>query len=203
MTRRWRNWYTRMLEVHVAARLWRFKSSPAHKMIQSTPGVDDIVARASGVLFFRGAEYRCALGKNGVAEEKVDGDGKTPNGCFPIRKIFYRKDKLGAHSFSFPTREITRYDAWCDNPNDSRYNTHITVDENATELLWRNDDLYDVVVVLGYNDNPPLPGKGSAIFMHVAREGYTPTAGCIVLALPDLFEVLRGVSPDTHVCVTE
>jgi len=61
--------------------------------------------------------------------------------------------------------------------------------------------VYDVVVVLGYNDDPPVPGKGSAIFMHIAREGYTGTAGCIALSLPDLLEVLKAATPETRVCV--
>lgn len=162
---------------------------------------ENIRVQTNGTLHFKGKEYRCALGKNGIAESKIEGDGMTPAGCFPIREVWYRKDKLGALSFPFLTREITRKDAWCDDPSDARYNTHITVGENATESLWRGDDLYDVVVVLGYNDDPPVPGKGSAIFMHVAREGYTGTAGCIALSCEDLLEVLRHATPQTLVCV--
>jgi L,D-peptidoglycan transpeptidase YkuD (ErfK/YbiS/YcfS/YnhG family) len=162
---------------------------------------ENIIVQSDGILRFKGKEYRCALGKNGIAEEKVEGDGKTPKGRFPIREVWYRKDKLGPQAFPFPTHEMTRQDAWCDDPTSPDYNKHVLVDENATESLWREDNLYDVVVVLGYNDDPPIPGKGSAIFMHVARDGYTGTAGCIALSLEDLLKVLSRVTPQTLICV--
>lgn len=201
--RRWRNWYTHYLEVVAGAIPWRFKSSPAHKMVGYTSGTDDIIVRATGTLSFRDKEYRCALGKGGVRNSKAEGDGATPVGCFPLREVYYRADKIEKPDCPFTTHAISKQDAWCDDPADPHYNTHITVGEGVTESLWRDDDLYDVVVVLGYNDNPPVPGKGSAIFMHVAREGYTPTAGCIALARNDVLEILKNTSPGTRVCITE
>ena len=162
---------------------------------------DTIKVASDGILQFKGKEYRCALGKSGVTKDKREGDNATPAGCFPIREVFYRKDKIGENHFQFRTTVISKNDAWCDDPASLDYNKHIEVDENAPEKLWRDDDVYDVVVVLGYNDSPPIPGKGSAIFMHVAREGYTGTAGCIALSLPNLLEVLHAASTGTRVCV--
>ncbi len=163
----------------------------------------DILVYPSGKLVFNGKEYKCSLGRGGVKKEKVEGDGATPVGCFAIQKIFYREDKLGKLKLAFNTQEIKKNDAWCDDVNDKRYNTHITLaeGEESDERLWREDDLYDVVVVLGYNDNPPVPGKGSAIFMHIAREGYTPTAGCIALSKEDILEILQNTTKETRLCV--
>lgn len=162
---------------------------------------EDIVVYPDGRLVFHTKEYRCALGRGGVVENKNEGDGATPAGCFPIREVFYRADRLGTLRFPFPTHVITQKDAWCEDSYDSRYNTRIEVDTQHPESLWRNDVVYDVVAVLGHNDDPPVPGKGSAIFLHVAREGYTPTAGCIALALPDVLDILKKSTSTTRVCV--
>ncbi len=154
-------------------------------------------------LKLKGKEYKCALGKKGVTRDKKEGDLATPVGCFLIREVFYRKDRLGEQTFSFKTNVISENDAWCDDVDNKRYNKHIILadSEVSNEKLWREDDVYDVVAVLGHNDNPPVPGKGSAIFMHVACEGYIKTAGCIALSQKDLLEVLKSADPKTKVCV--
>ncbi len=175
---------------------------PTHGHRDTTPP-QDIVVHGDGTLVFDGHKYRCALGKGGVTNDKAEGDMATPIGSFAIRSVYYRKDKLGELHFPFRTHFITKHDAWCDDVNDVRYNTHIVIPKDTThdEALWREDDVYDIVVVLGYNDDPPTPGKGSAIFMHVAREGYTPTAGCIALAREDLLKVLQEAHPSSQVVV--
>jgi L,D-peptidoglycan transpeptidase YkuD (ErfK/YbiS/YcfS/YnhG family) len=164
----------------------------------------DIFVYSNGVLIYKNKKYKCAVGKGGVKENKKEGDMATPVGCFLIREIFYRKDKMGRLVFPFETKAINKNDAWCDDLNDKRYNTYITLKdgEQSQERLWREDDLYDIVVVLGYNDAPVIFGKGSAIFMHVAREGYSLTHGCITLQKKDLIEILSNVSKKTKVCVT-
>lgn len=162
----------------------------------------DIQVYPDGRLFFSGSEYRCALGKGGVKKDKHEGDGTTSIGCFPIREIFYRKDRLGELRFGVKTTPIQETDAWCDDENDERYNTLISIPRGeGTESFWREDAVYDIIVVLGYNDDPPMKGKGSAIFMHVARDGYPSTAGCIALSLKDLRAVLHKITPETKVCV--
>jgi L,D-peptidoglycan transpeptidase YkuD (ErfK/YbiS/YcfS/YnhG family) len=155
------------------------------------------------VLVFRNNTYRCALGKGGVKETKKEGDGATPCGCFKVRAVYYRKDKLGELIFPVPYYPISESDAWCNDSESECYNRHITVESAHPEKLWRDDNMYDVIAILGYNDNPPVPGNGSAIFMHVAHEGYTPTAGCIALSLEDIIEVLQHMRPETKVCVND
>ncbi len=163
---------------------------------------DNIVVNSSGVLRFNNKEYRCALGKGGVRIDKQEGDGATPIGCFPIRKVYYRPDKFERPPKTvFPTQALTKDDGWSDDVNLPEYNTHVKIPYNGShEKLWRDDNLYDVIVVLGYNDNPTISGKGSAIFMHVAGEGYTPTEGCIALSKEDLLEILEVADKKTQLC---
>lgn len=163
----------------------------------------NILVNSSGALLFNGKQYRCALGKGGVRADKQEGDGATPVGCFPIRKVFYRPDKFKkAPQTVFPTTPLSKDDGWSDDVNLPEYNTLIKIPYHGShERLWRDDYLYDIIVVLGYNDDPPVPGRGSAIFMHLAREEYTPTAGCIALSEEDLLEILRTVDTTTRVCV--
>lgn len=164
----------------------------------------NIIVKPSGKLIWNGKEYKCAIGKGGVTKDKKEGDGKTPVGCFPIRKIFYRADRILKPQSVFKTFEITPADGWCDDPKDLNYNRQIKLPYGASyENLWRNDNLYDVIVVLGYNDNPPVAGKGSAIFMHLARPDYAPTLGCIALSLEDLLKILREINVNTRICVEE
>jgi len=156
----------------------------------------------SGKAVFQGKEFQCAIGKNGIAENKVEGDGKTPQGCFEIREVLYRKDKIEKPQTDLPIEEIQENDGWCDDVNDKNYNQQIKLPYNAShEKLWRDDEIYDIVVVLGYNDNPAAAGKGSVIFMHVARKNYSPTAGCIAFNKEDLIEILKNCDKNTLVCV--
>jgi len=162
----------------------------------------NIIVESSGKLIWKGKEYKCAIGKGGVSKDKKENDGKTPVGCFPVRKILYRADRILKPESVFPTFEITPDDGWCNDPNDLNYNRQIKLPYKASyENLWREDNLYDIVVVLGYNDDPPVSGKGSAIFMHIARPDYSPTAGCIALSLEDLLNILKEIDADTYVCV--
>jgi L,D-peptidoglycan transpeptidase YkuD (ErfK/YbiS/YcfS/YnhG family) len=99
-------------------------------------------------------------------------------------------------------RPITRSDGWCDDPTDRNYNRAVRHPYPASaERLWREDDLYDVVVVLGHNARPRVRGGGSAIFMHLARPGYTPTEGCIALRRAHLLLLLRGFGAGARVRV--
>jgi L,D-peptidoglycan transpeptidase YkuD (ErfK/YbiS/YcfS/YnhG family) len=142
------------------------------------------------------------VGRGGIAEKRAEGDGISPLGCWPIRRVLWRADKLAAAPVSvFPTAEIAPDDGWCDAPDHPAYNRPVKRPFAAShEEMWRGDDLYDIVVVLGQNDDPVLPGAGSAIFLHVAREGYTPTAGCAALSRADLLEFLALAGPQTRLC---
>lgn len=140
--------------------------------------------------------FRCAIGPAGVSAHKREGDGATPLGILPLRRVLYRPDKVRAPRCEFAVSPIRPNDGWCDAPGDPNYNRPVTLPYPAsTESLWRDDDLYDVVVVLGYNDDPPIDGLGSCIFMHVARPDYAPTQGCIALAPADLYRLIEAVPP--------
>jgi L,D-peptidoglycan transpeptidase YkuD (ErfK/YbiS/YcfS/YnhG family) len=140
--------------------------------------------------------FRCALGASGVTRAKREGDHATPAGHFPLRRVLYRPDRLAAPATALPIASLRPEDGWCDAPGDPRYNQPVVLPYAAShERLWREDHVYDVIVILGYNDAPAVPGKGSAIFMHVAKPGYAPTEGCVALALADLEAVLAQCGP--------
>jgi L,D-peptidoglycan transpeptidase YkuD (ErfK/YbiS/YcfS/YnhG family) len=133
---------------------------------------------------------------------KREGDGATPVGCWPLRCVFYRPDRLACPSTRLATAALAENAGWCDDPADAAYNRPVTLPYRGRhERLWREDDLYDVIVPLGYNDAPVSPGRGSAIFLHVAAAGFAPTEGCIALALPDLLAVLAHCQPGARLCV--
>ena len=142
--------------------------------------------------------WRCALGRGGVRADKREGDGATPAGRFALRRVLWRADRLARPETGLSSTAIDPGDGWCDDPGHAAYNRPVRLPFPAShERLWRADGLYDVVVVPGHNDAPPVPGLGSAVFLHVARADYGPTAGCVALALPDLLEVLAGCGPET------
>ena len=174
----------------------------AHGLMVYNVQAMDISVSSSGVLSWSRKEFRCAIGRNGVTSEKIEGDGATPVGCFVIREVLYRPDKLPQLVTDIPISTIKENDGWCDDPDDAHYNKRVALPYPAShERLWRDDNLYDVVAVLGYNDKPVVPDKGSAIFMHVAAKNYAPTEGCIALALSDLVRILKEVSLNTKVCI--
>lgn len=153
-------------------------------------------ATSDGWLDLGGRRARCALGRGGViaAREKTEGDGATPAGVWPLRHVLFRSDRGGAPKTALPASPIRRADGWCDDPSDPAYNRLVTLPYPArAEPLWRDDGLYDVVVILGHNDDPVVPGAGSAIFLHLARPDFTPTEGCVAAGRPDL-EVLLALA---------
>lgn len=136
----------------------------------------------------------CAFGKGGCkpAADKCEGDGATPLGTYPIRYVFYRPDKLTELLTGIKAIPLSSDMGWCDDAEHAAYNTQVSLPFGPShEKLWRDDDVYDVIVVIGHNDAPVVRGKGSAIFLHIAREGYTPTEGCVALGQPDMLRFLR------------
>jgi L,D-peptidoglycan transpeptidase YkuD (ErfK/YbiS/YcfS/YnhG family) len=157
----------------------------------------DILVSAAGELQWANRTCRCALGHGGVRIDKREGDGATPVGRFPLRRVLYRPDRLSAPTTLLPVAPLAPLDAWCDDPADPQYNRPVRLPYAARhEELWRTDALYDVIVVIGHNDAPVVPGKGSAIFLHLASADYRPTRGCVALTRQDLLDVLTGVGPD-------
>jgi L,D-peptidoglycan transpeptidase YkuD (ErfK/YbiS/YcfS/YnhG family) len=161
---------------------------------------EDLHVGHDGTLVWRGRRFRAALGRAGIRADKREGDGATPAGRFPLRRVWYRADRLPAPATGLETRAIRPADGWCSTPGHGDYNRPVALPHNGeVDPLWLEGGLCDVVVEVGYNDDPPVAGRGSAIFLHVAGDG--PTAGCVALDRVDLLEVLRGVSRRTHLCV--
>ncbi len=151
---------------------------------------------------FGDAVWPCAVGRGGVHGVKREGDGITPAGRWPIRRVLYRPDRLEAPATLFSRDPLRPVDGWCDDPGDPRYNTQISLPYAAShEELWRDDEIYDVIAVLGYNDAPPQAGAGSAIFLHVARQNYEPTEGCLALAREHLLIFLAAASLTSLACI--
>ncbi|MBX5453817.1 MAG: L,D-transpeptidase family protein [Acidobacteriia bacterium] len=152
------------------------------------------VVSPQGHFFIGNRIYRAALGRGGVRTDKREGDGVTPAGVLPLRRVLFRADRIGKPPrCALPREPISPDDGWCDDPLHPDYNRMVRLPHPARcEALWRSDSLYDVVSVLGWNDAPPVPGRGSAIFLHVATPDLSPTAGCIALPLGDLLAVLAA-----------
>jgi len=137
--------------------------------------------------------FRAGLGRGGVRRDKQEGDGATPVGLLPLRRVLYRADRVKPPPCAVPVEPIAPVDGWCDDPAEPDYNRMIRLPHKGHyEELWRLDSLYDLVGVLGWNDAPVLRGRGSAIFLHVARRDFAPTQGCIALAPEDLRQVLEA-----------
>jgi L,D-peptidoglycan transpeptidase YkuD (ErfK/YbiS/YcfS/YnhG family) len=146
-----------------------------------------------GNLTFRGETFRAALGRGGVRIDKHEGDGGTPAGVLPLRRVLYRPDRVAAPLSAVPVLPLAPADGWCDDPAYAAYNKPVRLPIDASaEKLWRDDALYDIIGVLGWNDQPVRPGLGSAIFLHVAAADFAPTEGCIALARNDLQHVLAA-----------
>lgn len=155
-------------------------------------------AHADGRFALVAHDVRCALGRGGVkpATEKREGDGASPAGVWPMRRVLWRADRLARPVTALPLAAVAETDGWCDASTDPAYNRPVRLPYPASaERLWLAEAVYDVIVVLGHNDAPPVPGLGSAIFLHVAKPDYAPTAGCVALALEDLLQVLALAEP--------
>ncbi|USG61437.1 L,D-transpeptidase family protein [Sneathiella marina] len=156
-----------------------------------------LVKGSQGKLVYGPLEFDCALGKAGVTEEKREGDHATPVGRYLLRWLFYRADKISNIQSLLPQQKISTVDGWCDAPDHEHYNRYVRLPfEHSHEKLWRDDDLYDLVIVLGHNDSPAVPGAGSCIFIHVAQDQYGPTEGCVALKKTDLVELLAELDPE-------
>ena len=148
---------------------------------------------ADGVLHHGGQRFRAALGAGGVSARKQEGDGATPAGLLPLRRVLFRADRLPRPRAAVPVSLLAPQDGWCDDPAAPEYNKPVRLPFSARhEALWRDDGVYDVIGVLGWNDAPVERGRGSAIFLHLARPDHAPTEGCVALARADLLAVLAA-----------
>jgi L,D-peptidoglycan transpeptidase YkuD (ErfK/YbiS/YcfS/YnhG family) len=166
----------------------------------------DIVVRREGDNYtaaWGAGPRQCAVGRGGIGEKLREGDGITPIGRWPLRRVLYRADRMPAPGTNLPLSAIAPDDAWCDVPGDPNYNRPVRLPyPSLDERLWRQDSLYDLIMIVGFNDDPVLAGKGSAIFVHVARPDYAPTEGCVALARDDLLEALAQLGPADELVVS-
>lgn len=152
----------------------------------------DVIVSPSQIARVGARRFRCAIGRSGIRLDKREGDGATPAGVWMLREVLYRADRIAQPTTRLPVRALRPDDGWCDAPDDPQYNRNVQLPYGASaEALWRADRLYDLIVVVGYNDQPVVPGLGSAIFLHVARRGYRPTQGCVAFARKDLLAILK------------
>ena len=159
-----------------------------------------IIIKKTGYLEYKNLKFRCALGKGGIKKKNREGDNITPKGIFKIIRFYYRSDKIKNINTLIKKRKIKKNIGWCDDPISKFYNKEIKLPSKFShEKLYRNDSLYDIILVLNYNTKPVIKNKGSAIFIHIAKKKFESTAGCIALKKKDLIELLNNIKKNTKV----
>jgi L,D-peptidoglycan transpeptidase YkuD (ErfK/YbiS/YcfS/YnhG family) len=157
---------------------------------------------SAGRLAWPGGEATAVCGRGGVRPDKREGDGASPSGTFPLVRTYYRPDRLAPPPSGLPLFALRPEDGWVDDPADPQYNRPVTLPYPAGhERMWREDGLYDLVVVIGYNTDPPVPGRGSAIFLHVASPDLRPTDGCVAVARDILAGLLPLLGPGSTITI--
>jgi L,D-peptidoglycan transpeptidase YkuD (ErfK/YbiS/YcfS/YnhG family) len=155
-----------------------------------------------GVLTFDGHAIPVALGRGGLKANKREGDGGTPIGTFHPLRLWWRKDRHARPKTALPVRAIQHHDGWCEDPSSRRYNrpVRLAADSNA-DRLKRADHLYDFIVEIDHNTRPRIAGRGSAVFLHLARPGFAPTAGCIAMTRASMLRLLARLTRRTRIVV--
>jgi L,D-peptidoglycan transpeptidase YkuD (ErfK/YbiS/YcfS/YnhG family) len=165
--------------------------------VRAKPG-----ARSRGWLLAGPLALPVALGRGGIKANKREGDGGTPRGTFRPRRLWWRADRAPRPRTRLPVRRIRADDGWCEDPRDRHYNQPVRLPpDHPGDRLWRDDRLYDFIVELDHNTRPRVAGRGSAVFVHVARPGFAPTAGCVALTAPALRRLIARTSPRTRICI--
>jgi L,D-peptidoglycan transpeptidase YkuD (ErfK/YbiS/YcfS/YnhG family) len=142
------------------------------------------------------------VGRAGVKADKHEGDGATPAGTYPLISILYRLDRIVTPPSALPMKPLAPSDGWVDEPADANYNRPVSLPYPASaERMWRDDDLYDALVVIGYNMEPVVPGAGSAIFLHIATPDFASTAGCVAVQKEFLLGLLPLLGPGSQIAI--
>jgi L,D-peptidoglycan transpeptidase YkuD (ErfK/YbiS/YcfS/YnhG family) len=143
-----------------------------------------------------------ALGRSGIKANKREGDGATPAGRYRLVRLWWRPDRFPRPRTLLPVRRIDSLDGWCEEPSDRRYNRAIRISPGQPgDRLWRSDALYDLIIEIDHNQRPRVSGRGSAVFIHVARADLSPTAGCISLPISALRKVIARLGPRTRLTI--
>ncbi len=157
---------------------------------------------AQGWLTAGGIVLPVALGRGGIKANKFEGDGATPRGTFRFKRLWWRADRHARPATLLPARRIAPDDGWCEDPADRNYNRRVGVPPGSkADRLRRDDDLYDFIIELDHNTRPRIAGRGSAVFVHAARPGFAPTAGCVALELGALRRLLARIGPHTRISI--
>ncbi len=158
--------------------------------------------RSQGVLRAGPLSLPVALGRGGIKANKREGDGATPRGTFRLKRLWWRDGRHPRPATLLPVTRIKPDDGWCEDPSDRHYNQRIKVPpKSKADRLARNDNLYDFIIELDHNTRPRIAGRGSAVFIHVARPGFAPTAGCVALNINTLRRLLARLGPRTRIVV--
>ena len=161
-----------------------------------------IIINKSGYLKYKNLKFRCSLGKAGIGKKKIEGDNITPKGTFKIVNIYFRKDHIKNIISKLKLIKIKRSMGWCDDPTSKKYNQLIKLPTKYHhEKLYRSDKLYDIVIILNYNMNPIVKGKGSAIFLHLSKNLKNKTSGCVGLRKKDMLELIKIIKKSTKVII--
>jgi L,D-peptidoglycan transpeptidase YkuD (ErfK/YbiS/YcfS/YnhG family) len=159
-----------------------------------------IIVKKSGYLKYKNLKFHCALGEAGIKKKEKEGDNVTPKGIFKIIKMYYRPDKIKNFTTEVKKIKIKKNMGWCDDSRSRSYNKQIKLPNKfGHEKLFRNDNLYDLILVLNYNINPTKKYKGSAIFIHIAKDSYKKTKGCIALKKKNLIELISKIKKNTKI----
>ena len=155
-----------------------------------------LLVNKNKILIYNNKKYKCSIGLNGLTSNKVEGDKKTPIGTYSLGELFVRTDRIKNLKTKYKFIPIKKNMAWSDEPNDIEYNKLIETKNYHKEALYRDDNIYNLILIINYNTNPVIPNKGSAIFLHVSTKDYKPTNGCIAINVNDFIEILALL--DTH-----
>lgn len=163
-------------------------------------------ATSDGRLDIAGRQTDCALGRSGVrpAADKREGDGASPLGLWPLRRVLYRPDREPRPATRLPVAAVSPEDGWCDAPGDPAYNQPVRLPySSSAEQLWREDRVYDLIIILGHNDDPPVSPMGSAIFLHLIQPDGAPTAGCVAVSREDMLDLLARARPGDALAILQ
>ncbi len=158
--------------------------------------------RTRGWLTAGGQTIPVALGRGGIRANKREGDGGTPRGTFRPLRLWWRADRHPRPTTFLPVRAIGPEDAWCEDPSDRRYNQPVRLDwKHGGDRLMRDDHLYDFIIEIDHNTHPRIAGRGSAVFLHLARQDFSPTAGCVSMTRGAMLRLLARLVPETRIVI--